>query len=271
MATLDDDSYARLLALRTGLRRFERWSAQQAEAAGLTPAQHQLLLAIRGHGDPPGPTIGEAADYLLLQHHSTVGLADRAEGLGLVYRTRDDADRRVVRLHLTPAGSESLAALSALHLEELDRLALDRPEAWKGLAPARRHHGFPVAAEPTVPRPEHIEVARVYEPRDRTTGRHRVLVDRLWPRGISKADPPFDDWMKEVAPSPELRTWYGHAEERFPEFDRRYRQELQRPDGQRALRQLHAAAKEGPLVLMTATKAAERSGAAVLAAVLRED
>ena len=64
--TLPDDVYARLLALRTGLRHFERWSESQARAAGLTPAQHQLLLAIRGHGDPRGPTIGEVADYLLL-------------------------------------------------------------------------------------------------------------------------------------------------------------------------------------------------------------
>ena len=78
--------------------------------------------------------------------------------------------------------------------------------------------------------------------------------------GISKADSPFDEWIKEIAPSPQLRTRYGHAEERFAEFDRRYRQELRRPGGQRALRQLHATARLGPLVLRTATKAAERSG-----------
>lgn len=68
--SLPDATYARLLALRTSLRHFERWSERQAQAAGLTAAQHQLLLAIRGHDDPRGPTIGEVADYLLLRHHA---------------------------------------------------------------------------------------------------------------------------------------------------------------------------------------------------------
>jgi DNA-binding MarR family transcriptional regulator len=131
---LDDEAYARLLALRTGLRRFEHWSAQQAEAAGLTTAQHQLLLAIRGHGDPPGPTIGQAADYLLLRHHSAVELVDRAEAAGLVTRSRQADDHRVVRLHLTATGRRRLAALSAVHLEELERLARELPAVWQGLA-----------------------------------------------------------------------------------------------------------------------------------------
>lgn len=131
---LPDDAYARLLALRTGLRRFERWSEHQARAAGLTPAQHQLLLAIRGHG-APAPTIGDVAGYLLLLHHSAVGLVDRAEAAGLVYRTRDPEDHRLVRLHLTPEGASRLERLSALHLEELERLALDIPGAWRGLGP----------------------------------------------------------------------------------------------------------------------------------------
>lgn len=139
--TLPDAAYARLLALRTGLRRFEAWSAHQARAAGLTPAQHQLLLAIRGHPDPDGPTIGEAADYLLLRHHSAVGLVDRAEAAGLVCRSRGADDHRVVRLHLTDDGAMRLEALSALHLEELDRLALDLPNASAGLAPVYRPHG----------------------------------------------------------------------------------------------------------------------------------
>lgn len=131
---LSQADYSRLLALRTGLRRFEHWSAAAAQGAGLTPAQHQLLLAIRGHGDPPGPTIGEAADYLLLQHHSAVGLVDRAEAAGLIERRRDGDDHRVVRLHLTPDGAARLENLSALHIEELDRLALDLPDLWRGLA-----------------------------------------------------------------------------------------------------------------------------------------
>lgn len=135
MVTLDDEVYARLLALRVSLRRFERWSAQQAQAAGLTPAQHQLLLAIRGHDDPRGPTTGELAEYLLLQHHSTVGLIDRAEAAGLVSRLRADEDHRVVRLNLTEAGARCLDALSAAHLEELTRLTPQLPGAWADALP----------------------------------------------------------------------------------------------------------------------------------------
>jgi DNA-binding MarR family transcriptional regulator len=74
---------------------------ESARAAGLTPAQHQLLLAIRGHGDPRNPTIGEVADHLLLHHNIAVDLIDRADAAGLVSRTRDEDDHRVVRLHLT--------------------------------------------------------------------------------------------------------------------------------------------------------------------------
>ena len=139
---LTDADYEDLLALRTGLRRFLRWSEQQAEAAGLTPAQHQLLLAVRGHPDRRGPTIGEVADYLLLRHHSAVGLVDRAEEAGLVGRSRDAEDQRVVRLQLTAEGEERLEGLSAPHMEELHRLALKLPSAWRGLMPHQPLHGL---------------------------------------------------------------------------------------------------------------------------------
>jgi DNA-binding MarR family transcriptional regulator len=139
---LSDADYEDLLTLRTGLRRFLRWSEQQAEEAGLTPAQHQLLLAIRGHSDRRGPTVGEVADYLLLRHHSAVGLVDRADAAGLVQRARDPEDHRVVRLRLTPAGQKRLEALSALHFEELQRLALRLPSAWRGVMPRQPLHGI---------------------------------------------------------------------------------------------------------------------------------
>jgi DNA-binding MarR family transcriptional regulator len=144
---LPDETYERLLALRLGLRRFLRWSEQQAASAGLTPAQHQLLLAIRGHPDARGPTIGEIADYLLLRHHSVVGLVDRADAAGLVTRERDAEDHRVVRLHLTPDGAERLEALSALHLQEIERLSLDVAPAWARLGPAHASHGAPLERE----------------------------------------------------------------------------------------------------------------------------
>jgi uncharacterized protein YeaO (DUF488 family)/DNA-binding MarR family transcriptional regulator len=265
---LPDAAYARLLALRTGLRHFEAWSAQQARAAGLTPAQHQLLLAIRGHPDPEGPTIGEVADYLLLRHHSAVGLIDRAEAAGLVYRTRSENDHRVVRLHLTEDGANRLEALSALHLEEIDRLALDVPSAWAGLDPVYRAHGFagpPNGSKGTDALP--VDIARVNGAPARGTS-YRVLVDRLWPRGIAKRDAPFDEWMKDVAPSPGLRRWYGHAPERFLEFARRYREELDHDPANSALRDLRKQASARKLTLVTATKDLELSGAAVLRDVL---
>lgn len=123
MHTPTDEDYAHLLALRTGLRRFLGWSERRARAAGLTPAQHQLLLAIRGHGEPQGPTISQAAAYLQLRHNSAVELVDRAVGAGLISRETDAARASVVRLRLTESGRNALAALSELHLQELAHLA----------------------------------------------------------------------------------------------------------------------------------------------------
>jgi DNA-binding MarR family transcriptional regulator len=131
--TPDDEDYTRLLELRTGLRRFLRWSERQAAAAGLTPAQHQLLLAIRGHTDPRGPTVGDIAGYLLLRHHSAVGLIDRAEAAGLVSRTKDPDNQSAVRLRLTDKGARQLEALSEAHLEELAQLAPTMHALWEVL------------------------------------------------------------------------------------------------------------------------------------------
>jgi DNA-binding MarR family transcriptional regulator len=120
---LRQTDYERLLAFRTALRRFLRWSEGEAKAAGLTPAQHQLLLAVRGHPDPGGPTIGELSEYLVSRHHSVVELVDRASAAGLVRRERGDEDHRVVRVRLTTDGERRIEELSRLHLEELRRLA----------------------------------------------------------------------------------------------------------------------------------------------------
>lgn len=120
---LTDEDYRRLLELRDGLRRFLRWSEQQAQAAGITPAQHQLLLAVRGHPGGP-PTLRDIADHLLLRHHSVVGLVDRAEEAGLVTRVGDPDDQRLVRVELTAEGARVLAALAAEHKEELQRIGL---------------------------------------------------------------------------------------------------------------------------------------------------
>ena len=133
MRHLDQRDYERLLDFRSGLRRFLSWSAEQAARAGLTPARHQLLLAIRGHRDPAGPTIGDVAGYLLIRHHSAVELVDRAVAAGLVERRQDADDLRAVRLGLTADGSDRLARLAALHVEELRRLAPQLEALWDGL------------------------------------------------------------------------------------------------------------------------------------------
>jgi DNA-binding MarR family transcriptional regulator len=141
---LDDADFARLLELRTGLRRFLRWSEQQARDAGLTPAKHQLLLAVRGHPDPSGPTVGEIADYLVLRHHSAVGLIDRAAADGLVTRNPDPASKSVVRVTLSPAGIDKLERLSETHLEELAHLAPTMRSLWRAVETidGRRHESM---------------------------------------------------------------------------------------------------------------------------------
>jgi DNA-binding MarR family transcriptional regulator len=130
---LEQTDFEHLLELRTGLRRFLHWSEQQARAAGLTPAKHQLLLAVKGHPDPAGPTIGDIADSLVLRHHSAVGLVDRAVSDGLVKRAADPGNRSAVRVTLTKQGEAKLDALADAHLEELSHLAPTMRALWREL------------------------------------------------------------------------------------------------------------------------------------------
>jgi DNA-binding MarR family transcriptional regulator len=160
---LDDRGYENLLASRVALQRFLRWSQEQAAVAGPTTAQHQLLLVLRIHPDPPSPTIGELASYLLIRHHSAVQLADRVEALGLVRRHRDDDGRRLVRLQLTPAGARRRAALGAAHLEELRRGAPPARLAGHRRRRPRRCGGR--RAAPPAPGP--LRVGGGQEPTDR--------------------------------------------------------------------------------------------------------
>lgn len=133
MSGLTDEDYQRLLALRTGLRRFLHWSEDQARRQGITSAQHQLLLAIRGHPDPTGPTVGEIAAYLVIRHHSAVGLIDRAAAAGLVVREPDSHRAGTVHVVLTDHGQATLDALSKRHLDELARLAPAMETLWRTL------------------------------------------------------------------------------------------------------------------------------------------
>ena len=111
-----------------------------------------------------------------------------------------------------------------------------------------------------------FEVRRVYD--EQPPAGYRVLVDRLWPRGVSKEKAAIDQWAKDVAPSDGLRRWYGHEPDKFAEFARRYRAELATAPGKEALSHLRAAAEKRPVTLVTATRDVERSGAAVLLDVL---
>jgi uncharacterized protein YeaO (DUF488 family) len=111
-----------------------------------------------------------------------------------------------------------------------------------------------------------VQVRRAYDPPEPGDGQ-RVLVDRLWPRGSARSAR-FDNWCKEIAPSTELRKWYGHDPDRYAEFARRYRAELGDPVRAAALANLHKLADHGQLTLLTATKRSDISEAAVLADLL---
>ena len=114
----------------------------------------------------------------------------------------------------------------------------------------------------------HISVSRVYD--SRAGVGTRVLVDRIWPRGLRKDEAHLDEWCKDVAPSTELRRWYGHDPEHFEEVARRYRAELSQRLPAAAIEHLREVAETGPVILLTATKSVNISHAAVLADLLRE-
>ena len=132
MPRLTRQDFERLLEFRVTLRRFHRWSEDQAQAEGLTHVQHQLLVAIKGHPGTAPPTIGDLANYLLLRPHSAVELVDRAEAAGLVRRVPDAADARVVRVELTSRGDQLVTRLTQKHLEELHKLAAVLGELTEG-------------------------------------------------------------------------------------------------------------------------------------------
>ena len=112
-----------------------------------------------------------------------------------------------------------------------------------------------------------VRLKRAYDPAEPGDG-YRVLVDRLWPRGVSKERARLDEWARELAPSADLRTWFGHDPERFAEFERRYRTELA-AHGEK-VDELRRRAREGTLTLVYAARDAEHNDAVVLAELLRE-
>ncbi len=113
-----------------------------------------------------------------------------------------------------------------------------------------------------------IRVRRVYDPPEPQDGT-RLLVDRLWPRGVRKDALPLDEWVKDVAPSSQLRSWYGHDPAKFGEFCRRYAAELSQGPARAAFGHLAALAAAGPVTLLTSTRDVGHSDATVLAGLLR--
>jgi uncharacterized protein YeaO (DUF488 family) len=114
-----------------------------------------------------------------------------------------------------------------------------------------------------------ITMKRIYEPVSVEDG-YRVLVERLWPRGLSKEAARLDAWEKGIAPSDELRRWYGHDLQKWPEFQVRYERELQAPAAQEILERLTERARQGTVTLLYATREGEISNTAVLHRLLTE-
>ena len=132
---LTDREYRSLARFRHALRVFQRFSEEAARAEGLTPSQHQLLLAVRGWDgeDAAAPSTSDLADALQLKLHSVVELAQRAEAAGLVERSVDPVDGRRQLVALTPLGSEKLASLSLLHRDELRRFRAEMVDVLREL------------------------------------------------------------------------------------------------------------------------------------------
>jgi len=135
---LDKNQYEALAAFRYALRKFLRFSESAAQAAGITPQQHQALLAIKGFPGRDQVTVGELAERLQLRHHSVVGLIDRLVLEQLVARAPSHTDRRQVLIELTRGGDEMLERLSALHQEQLERIGPELSRLLERLG-GRRH------------------------------------------------------------------------------------------------------------------------------------
>jgi DNA-binding MarR family transcriptional regulator len=121
MSDVSESEYRALARFRRSLRRFLAFSEHAARQAGLTPSQHQLLLAVKGHEREADPSIGELAISLGLRHNSMAELVDRAQAANLIRRYTDPADGRRHLVVLTSVGEEKLASLSAVHRDELRR------------------------------------------------------------------------------------------------------------------------------------------------------
>jgi len=113
-----------------------------------------------------------------------------------------------------------------------------------------------------------VQIKRAYDDASKDDG-YRVLVDRIWPRGVSKEDADLDDWAKDVAPSTDLRKWFDHEDSKWEDFEKRFRQELRKSDdAQKTLKDLRQRHKDGTLTLVFGAKNTEHNNAVVLKKVI---
>ncbi len=119
MAKLDKSDYVALAELRRSIRKYLRFAEEGARDEGITPQQHQVLLAIMGQPNRDWASISEIADFLQLKHHTVVGLVDRCETIGLVRRSPSSADRRKVEVSLSNRGLSILSRLAQRNMKEL--------------------------------------------------------------------------------------------------------------------------------------------------------
>jgi uncharacterized protein YeaO (DUF488 family) len=139
------------------------------------------------------------------------------------------------------------------------RPGADRPHTETLVRPCRRDAGALLPVTRSAP----FRIRRIYDaPEDGEA--YRVLVDRLWPRGVKKSEAALDEWAKDVAPSTALRRWYGHDPDRFDEFTRRYRTELAEAPADATVTRLLRHSRQTPVILVTATRDTDHSGARVL-------
>jgi uncharacterized protein YeaO (DUF488 family)/DNA-binding MarR family transcriptional regulator len=267
---IDKSDYSKLLRIRTEIRSFLKWSESQAKLVGLTPAQHQLLLAIKGHEGDQHPTVSDLTDYLLIKNNSCVELVDRAVKANLIKKKRDNKDFRNIRVSLTKLGESKIERLSNLHIEELKRLTENINSVTLTFLNKDSSHfdGETNNVSQIAGNPKFI-LTSVYS----HNPPHRsqcYLIDRLWPRGITKLDKPFEFWFKNVTPSNDLRKFYSHNPDRFDEFSIRYKEELDETLPNSEIRQLISAANHGAVYLMTATKDLSLSHGNILISYLTE-
>ena len=114
-----------------------------------------------------------------------------------------------------------------------------------------------------------LKIKRAYEAAENDDGK-RILIDRLWPRGVSKVEARIDEWMKDLAPSTELRQWFGHDTDKWEEFRKRYKKELASPEGTRLLEDIARRARSGPITLVYGAKDTEHNNAKVLEEIINE-